>query len=26
MLLVSYADIKQCINTTFKELEARAGR
>ena len=26
MLLVSYADVKQCINTTFKELEARAGR
>lgn len=26
MLLVSYADIKQCINSTFKELETRAGR
>ena len=24
MLLVSYADVKQCINTTFKELELRA--
>ena len=26
ILLVSYADIKQCVNTTFKELELRAGR
>lgn len=26
MLVVSYADIKQCINTTFKELEMRASR
>lgn len=26
MLVVSYADVKQCVNTTFKELEMRASR
>ena len=26
MLIVSYADVKHCINSTYKELEARAGR
>ena len=26
MLLVSYADVKQCIDTAYKELEAGAGR
>ena len=26
VLLVSYADVKQCINSTFKELEGQARR
>ena len=26
MLLVSYSDIKQCMNSTFKELESRASQ
>lgn len=26
MLVVSYADVKQCINNTFRELEMRASR
>lgn len=26
MLLVSYADVKQCINMSYKELESRASR
>ena len=26
MLLVSYSDVKQCVNTTFKELEMRASQ